>query len=73
MLSLRGKANIFRKSVSNKFSTSQNILFCEFEECEVQTYEVRGDLRLKQPRSHNFMALGQISLKISGNAYFDVH
>ena len=47
-------------------------LFCEFEECEPQTHKVRGDLRLKQPRSHNILALGQISLKISENAYFDV-
>ena len=47
-------------------------LFCKFEECEPRTHEIRGDLRLIQPRSHNFMALGQIGLKISGNAYFDV-
>ena len=59
-------------TVDYRFSSSQNIPFCEFEEWEPQTHEARGDLRLKQPRSHNFMVFGQIGLKISGNAYFDV-
>ena len=45
----------------------------KFDDCESQTHEVWGDLRLKQPQSYKLIALGQISLKISGNAYFDVH
>ena len=48
-------------------------IFWKFEDCQPQSHEVKGNLRLKQPRSYKLIALGQISLKISGNAYFEVH
>ena len=73
MPTLRGKANIFKKVLTIKLVLLKIYLFCKFEDCEPQTHEIKGDLRLKQPRSDSFMMLGQISLKISGNAYFDVH
>ena len=69
-----GKGQYFQKKVlAISLVLLKIYTFCKFEDCEPQTHEVRGDLRLKQPQSHNFMTLGQISLKISGNAYFDVY
>ena len=47
-------------------------IFWKFEDREPQSHEVKGDLRLKQPQSYKLIALGQISLQISGNAYFEV-